>query len=291
MSFPKHVHATSATPHKAVAMSITDGLSPADSALLAATTLAVQAAGAQLKSRFSLGAPGLKTLADVVHAIDANDAAALTAMRAPLLAARPGALWADDELAGGELPPGEWWVTDPVEGNINHIHGMADWCVTATLVRDNQLVLTVVDVPLTGETYLAMRGHGAWCNGVRLRASGKTTLNAALVATGQAAPGESSETQRRLVKSIAAMLKAGLVLRAAVPSTWQLMHVAAGRMDVFWQFSQVRSGLVAGALLVEEAGGVVSDARGRPWTLGSDNLVAAAPGVHAASVDVLRSIP
>lgn len=102
--------------------------------------------------------------------------------------------------------------------------------------------------------------------------------------------GRSSETQRRWVESIAAMLKASLALRGAVPSTSQLMHVAAGRMDAFWQFSQVRSGVVAGAQLVDEAGGLVSDAQGRPWTLRSDNLVDAAPGVRTASVDVLRPI-
>lgn len=269
---------------------LTDALPPADAALLAATTAAVQAAGHTLKARFSTQPPAFENLADVVHAIHANDAAALAVLRGPLLAARPGAHWSEDELASGALPPGEWWVTDPVEGNINHIHGMADWCVTATLVRDNLPVMTVVYLPLTGDTFAAVRGHGAWRNGVRLRASAKTALAAALVATGQAAPGEGSETHRRIGESATAMLQAALVLRVAVPATWQLMHLAAGSIDVFWQFSQVRSGLVAGALLVHEAGGTLSDARGRPWTLASADFLATAPGLHAAAVGVLGTI-
>jgi myo-inositol-1(or 4)-monophosphatase len=188
------------------------------------------------------------------------------------------------------LPPGEWWITDPVEGNINHIHGMTEWGVTATLVRNNVPVLTAIHLPLTGNTYTAVRGGGAWLDGVRLHPSKKTELNAALVGTGQAKPGEGGDTFRRIGQSVTAMLEAGLVLRVSVPATLQLIHIAAGRMDVFWQYSQVRSGLVAGALLVEEAGGVVSDIHGRPWSLASDDFLAAAPGLHSAAVGVLSTI-
>jgi myo-inositol-1(or 4)-monophosphatase len=190
----------------------------------------------------------------------------------------------------GKPPPGEWWVTDPAEGNINHVHGLTDWAVTATLVRDNRPVLTVVHLPLAGTTYTAVAGEGAYQDGVPLRASAKTALNAALSGTGQAMPGESAETFRRFGEAVTAMLNKGLVLRASVPATLQLIHVAAGRMDVFWQFSAVRSGLVAGALLVAEAGGVVTGIQGAPWTLDSADFLAAAPGVHSEAVEVLAGV-
>lgn len=260
-----------------------------DDALLPAVVAAVQAAGSHMKSRFSFDAhPGSGE--DIVAAIQANDAASLGVLREALAPARPGARWAEDELGRGALPPGEWWVTDPVEGNINHIHGMADWCVTATLMRDNTPVLTVVNLPMTGNTYTAVRGGGAHLDGVRLHSSLKTELGAALVGTGQARPGEDSETYRRIGQSVTAMLGGALVVRVSVPATRQLIQVAAGRMDVFWQHSQIRSGLVAGALLVEEAGGTISDTHGRPWSLTSDDFLAAAPGLHAAAVDVLSTI-
>jgi len=137
-------------------------------------------------------------------------------------------------------------VTDPVEGNVNHIHGMPDWGVTATLVRDNVPVLAVVTVPPTGDTYTAVRGGGAYLNGARLRPSAKTDLGMALVATGQATPGEDSDTHRRIDQSVATMCENALVVRVSVPAT---IHVAAGRMDAFWQYSRVCSGLLAGALL------------------------------------------
>ncbi len=262
-----------------------------DEALLHATVAAVRSAGSHLKERFSGDAPRFQNLADVVAAIHANDKASLAFLREPLLAARPGAQWAEEEDEGGELPPGEWWITDPVEGNVNHIHGMADWGVTATLVRDNEPVLTAIHLPLSGNTYTAVRGGGAWLDGVRLHPSKKTELNAALVGTGQAKPGEGGDTFRRI----------GPVSHSHAGSGPGPARLCAGdfathpyRGRTRWTCSgntaRVRSGLVAGALLVEEAGGAISDTHGRPWSLASDDFLAAAPGLHSAAVDVLSTI-
>lgn len=260
-----------------------------NAALMRATIDAVRSAGDHMKTLFSSDTRQ-HDLAGLVTAIHANDAHSLEKMKEALLTARPTASWAEDELESGELPPGEWWVTDPVEGNINHIHGLGEWCVTATLIKDNVPELTVIYLPLTNNTYTATRHGGAWLDGVRLQPSTKTDLKATLAGTGQARPGEDGETFRRIGESVTAFLNAGLVVRVSVPATLQLIHVAAGRMDVFWQFSQVRSGLVAGALLVSEAGGAVTDINGRPWHLASNDFLASATGVHAAASAVLRQI-
>jgi myo-inositol-1(or 4)-monophosphatase len=87
--------------------------------------------------------------------------------------------------------------------------------------------------------------------------------------------------------TVTAMLINALVVRVSVPATLQLVHVASGRMDAFWQFSDVRSGLLPGALLVAEAGGTVTDTRGEPWTLAGGDFLACAPGLHAQAVGVL----
>ncbi|MBX7553374.1 3'(2'),5'-bisphosphate nucleotidase CysQ [Streptomyces sp. tea 10] len=261
----------------------------ADAPLMSDVTAAVKTAGRTLRDRYTTHARGV-SLNEVVDEIHANDDAVLDVLREPLLRARRGSHWADDELAGGALPPGEWWVVDPAEGNVNHVHGMPDWAVTATLVRDNQPVLTVVHLPLTGDTYTAVAGHGAQLNDRPLKVSAKTELAAALVGTGQAKPGEDMDTFRRIGESVTAMLVNGLVVRVSVPATMQLIHVAAGRMDAFWQFSDVRSGLVAGALLVLEAGGTVTDLAGEPWSTGSRDFLAAAPGIHTPALTVLKPI-
>jgi myo-inositol-1(or 4)-monophosphatase len=91
--------------------------------------------------------------------------------------------------------------------------------------------------------------------------------------------------------SMTAMLKEALVVRASVPATVLLVHVAAGRMEAFWQFSQVRSGLLAGALLVSEAGGIVTGVHGRPWNLTSPDFLATTQALHPAVVEVLSTVP
>jgi myo-inositol-1(or 4)-monophosphatase len=265
-----------------------NSISPAagDIALLAQTIAAVQAAGRAVAARFNADArPSNRD--EIGAAIAANDAVSLAVLRAALSAAHPAARWDDDEEGRGALPPGAWWVADPVEGAINHIHGLPDWGVTATLVHDNQPVLTAVHLPLRGDTYSALRGAGAWLNGQPIRASQKTALNSAVAGTGQAMPQEGSATYRRIGQSVSAMLEAALVVRVSVPSTLQLVQVAAGRQDIFWQYSQVRSGLLAGALLVSEAGGSVSDLHGAPWQTGSDALLASAPALATATLAVL----
>ncbi|MFH0176503.1 inositol monophosphatase family protein [Streptomyces cacaoi] len=261
----------------------------AGTTLISDVTAALKTAGRTLRDRYTPHARGV-SLNEVVDEIHANDDAVLDMLREPLLRARPGSQWAEDELAGGALPPGEWWVVDPAEGNINHVHAMPDWAVTATLVRDNQPVLTVVHLPLTGDTYTAVAGGGARLNDHPLKVSAKTDLGAALVGTGQAKPGEDKHTFRRIGDSVTAMLTDALVVRVSVPATMQLIHVAAGHMDAFWQFSDVRSGLVAGALLVSEAGGTVTDLAGERWSTVSRDFLAAAPGIHAAALEVLAPI-
>ncbi|MFF2554133.1 inositol monophosphatase family protein [Nocardia sp. NPDC058058] len=258
----------------------------ADADLLAQTETAVRAAGAVLRERFG-DVVRYRTREELMDALAANDDAVLDILRPRLAALRPDARWVDAELDGGALPPGEWWIVDPVEGNVNHLHALPEWAVTATLVRDNQPVLTVVHLPLTGETYTALAGAGAHLDGRPLHVSETTDLGLSIVATSQARPDEDETVVRRVGSSITEMLIDALVVRIAVPATLHLVNVAAGRIDAFWQFAGGRADLLPGALLVTEAGGQISDAQGRPWTLASDSFLAAAPGVHADAVTTL----
>ncbi|MGW6972647.1 inositol monophosphatase family protein [Streptomyces sp. NPDC054952] len=257
-----------------------------DAYLLDQAVIVVQEAGSVLRERFG-EVVGHQTREELMRALAANDDAALDILRPRLTELRPGAGWVEDELDGGALPSGEWWVVDPAEGNVNHLHALPDWAVTATLVRENQPVLTVVHLPLTGETYTALLGAGAHLDGRPLRVSPAADLGLSVVATSQARPEEDEEVVRRVGSSITAMLFDALVVRTSVPATLHLVNVAAGRTDAFWQFAGARADLLPGALLVTEAGGRISDAEGRPWTPRSDSFLAAAPGVHAQAAATL----
>jgi myo-inositol-1(or 4)-monophosphatase len=256
--------------------------------VLAATVAAVRHAGAQLMmTRYSTESrqPGVpELLAD----LQANDAAVVDTLRPALTEALPSAGWLNDEHGSGPLATGEWWLTDPVGGNVNAVHGMPDWNIGVCLVRDGRPVLAVVYFPALDELYTATEGGGAFLNGARLRVSVKTSLDGALAGTGQAKPGHFPELAKRMGSAIAAMLNSALYMKVSVPVTHQLAQVAAGRMDLHWQFDNVRSH-AAGVLLVQEAGGVVTDLDGKPWEPASESYLAAAPGVHAAALEVLTA--
>jgi myo-inositol-1(or 4)-monophosphatase len=255
--------------------------------LLTATTAAVRAAGDRVLARYSPATrqPGLTELLKSLHD---NDSAVADVLRPALADIRPEARWLDDEHGSGPLPAGEWWLIDPMGGNVNAVHGMPDWNVGVSLVRDGRPVLAVLYFPVLGEMFTATEGGGAHLGGERLRVSAKTALDGALAGTGQAQPGHDAGLFARMGSSFAAMSEAALYVRISVPVTHQLAQVAAGRMDLHWQFDNVRSH-AAGVLLVQEAGGVVTDLDGGPWDLTSTGYLAAAPGVHAAALKVLTA--
>ncbi|MBM2614170.1 3'(2'),5'-bisphosphate nucleotidase CysQ [Actinoplanes sp. LDG1-06] len=246
---------------------------------------AVRAAGALLLERYSTESrpADLDTL---LAALRDNDDTVTDLLRPALTDALPGSGWEEDEHASGPIAGGDRWVVDPVGGNVNTVHGMTDWNIGVSLVRDGRPVLAVLYAPLADEMFTATAGGGAFLNGSRLRVSAKRDLTAALVGTGQAKPGRDAAPAIRLGASVATMMQHSLYVRVSVPVGHQLAQVAVGRMDAHWQFDNVRSH-IGPVLLVQEAGGVVTALDGWPWDLTSDGYLAAAPGIHAAALEAL----
>ena len=246
---------------------------------------AAQQAGRRLEALFDPAARP-QDWAALRAAVQRNEDASLPQLRNDLTAARPDVGWVGEDLEAAVLPSGDFWVVDAVEGNVNHVHGMADWGVSVTLIRDNEPMLAVVHQPIGGLTYTAVRGGGATLNGQPLRVSAKSDVSAALAVTGQAEAGQ-TDTYASLGRSYNVMLQRALLVRAAVPSTFPLLAVAAGHVDVFWQFGAVLPGIAAGSLMVTEAGGTVTDLEGQPWRPGARQVLAAAPALHADALETL----
>ena len=219
-----------------------------------------------------------------------NEAVSGDGLREALGRLRPEARWVEEEQETEPLPDdGAWWVVDNAEGSVNHVHGLPEWGVSITLVEKDEPVLAVFRQPVGDLTYTALRGGGARRNGEVLAVSAKQGLEIAVVGTGQAEAGQ-AETYARIGRSVAALLGSAFLVRATVPSTFPMLLVAAGHMDAFWQYEPVLPGVALGALLVREAGGVVTQADGAPWRPGSDSILVAAPGVHAAALDALAKV-
>ena len=256
--------------------------------LLSSVVKVATEAGHRLLAEFSTAArPASRT--EMAAGGARTEDLVLAQLRPELANLRPGAGWAGESMETTPLPPGEWWVVDAVEGAVNYTHGMPEWGVTVTLVRDSQPALAVVRQPVGDLTYTAVRGAGAYLNRQRLRTSAKTSLDAAIAVTGQAEAGQDG-TYRRIGESITAMLGQALLVRASVPSTFPMLLVAAGKNDVFWQYEPVLPGIAAGALLITEAGGTVSRIDGCPWRPGSPDILAAAPALHQAAAGTLTSV-
>jgi len=259
-----------------------------DSGLLSAVVRATEEAGRALEARYSASARPADRV-EMFRAGTADSEVSLAVLRPALTALRPGARWLPQEYETTALPAGEWWVVDEVEGNVNHVHGLPEWAVSVALVRDGEPVLAVVRQPVGDLTYTALRGSGAQLNGAALRVSAKSELDAAIVDTGQA-EADQQGTYERIGRSVTAMLHRALLVRASVPSTFPMLLVAAGHHDVFWQYEPTLPGVAAGALMITEAGGVVTRVDGAPWFPGSDTVLACAPGLHASAVQVLAPI-
>jgi myo-inositol-1(or 4)-monophosphatase len=268
---------------------MSDTNAPAEHAdLIAAVVKAATAAGERLLAGFSPDARPASRADMAVLGHQLEDLV-LAELRPELARLRPGAGWVDDDLETTPLPPGEWWVVDAVEGAVNYVHGLTEWAVTVTLLRDGRPALTVVRQPVGDLTYTAVLGGGAYLNGRRLRTSAKAALDAAVVVTGQA-EADQDGTYRRIGASVTAMLDRALLVRTSVPSTFPMLLVAAGQADVFWQYEPVLPGVAAGALLVTEAGGTVSRIDGSAWGPGSPDLLAAAPGLHQPAAEALTAV-
>lgn len=225
----------------------------------------------------------------LIAAVRANEAAASAGLTQALRELRPQARVLDGAQETLAIPDGEWWVVDPVEGNVNHVHGLDRWGVSITLVRDGAPVLAVVRQPVGDRTYTAVAGRGASLGDQAMRASPKESMEIAIVETGQAEAGQQS-TYQRIGQSVTAMLHAALAVRVQVPSTFPMLSVAAGHTDAFWQYQPHLPGVAAGVLMVTEAGGVVTTITGEPWAPGADTILVAAPGVHAAAVAALAGV-
>ncbi|MFC8177275.1 inositol monophosphatase family protein [Rhodococcus sp. NPDC057297] len=214
---------------------------------------------------------------------------AVSGLRDELASLRPSAQWLPDTLSSTSLPDGEWWVVDAVEGNVNHVHGSGEWCVTVTLVVDGAPTLTVVRQPIGDRTYTAVTGGGAYLGTTELHVARKRDLADAVALTGQAEHGQ-TDTHQAISRSVEALLGQSLLVRATVPSTFPLLSVAAGHADIFWQYRPTLPGVAAGLLLATEAGGIATRIDGTPWHPGSADILVSNRSLAQQASATLSSI-
>jgi myo-inositol-1(or 4)-monophosphatase len=179
------------------------------------------------------------------------------------------------------------WYVDPLDGTTNFAHGFPQFCVSMGLEQrpatlqpdeDGSLVAALIYDPLRDEIFTAERGRGALLNGKPLRVSGIPELAEALVATGFPSRKRHASPNIHFYQEFT--LRSHGVRRAG-SAALDLAYVAAGRMDAFWEFNLNPWDTAAGILLVEEAGGRVTDFAGRHYRLESREILASNGLIHA----------
>ena len=167
------------------------------------------------------------------------------------------------------------WVVDPLDGTTNYVHQVPHYATSVALLHRGRPIVGVVFDPQHEECYTSERGAGAHLNGQPIRTSGVTELSQALVAASFAA--KVTRPSAEVDQFMAAVLNCQAVRRTG-SAALNLCYVAAGRFDAFWALSTKTWDVAAGVLLVEEAGGAVSQVDGRAFDLSIPHPVATASG-------------
>jgi myo-inositol-1(or 4)-monophosphatase len=192
------------------------------------------------------------------------------------------------EEAGG-AGGGRSWVVDPLDGTTNFVHGFPVVGVSVALVEDGRPTVGVVHAPFLGQTFLGARGMGARVRTgrreVEARVSGRP-VEQAVVGTGF--PFRRKGLLPQYMTAFQACLGRFEDLRRPGAAALDLAWVAAGTFEGFFELGLAPWDVAAGALLIEEAGGVVSDWQGGPDYLGGD-ILAGSPAIHATLLEISRN--
>ncbi len=181
---------------------------------------------------------------------------------------------------GGAVGESEFqWIIDPIDGTTNFLHGFPMYCTSIALVHKGVITQAVIYDPVRNDLFTASRGSGAFLNERRIRVSSQTRMEDALIGSGF--PFSSMEHQERYLRMFAEVMRKSAGIRRPGSAALDLAYVAAGRYDGFWELGLKPWDMAAGALLIQEAGGLVSDLEGEDRFLQTGHVVAGNPKIFA----------
>ena len=179
------------------------------------------------------------------------------------------------------------WIVDPLDGTLNFVQGFPHWCVSVALWDEERALVGCIFDPLRGDLFVAVRGEGATWNGNPMTISQQTGLDGAFLATGFAWQlGERFQAYNQVLSSVFYRAKG---IRRAGSAALDLAHTACGIYDGFFEMGLQKWDIAAGALLVQEAGGLITDWNGANAWMDSGNVVAGNLYVHQDLLDTFRS--
>ncbi len=177
------------------------------------------------------------------------------------------------------------WIIDPLDGTTNYAHGFPHFAVSAGIERRGKIVMGGVYNPMLRELYFAERGRGAWRNEKRIHVSQTRKLKRALLATGF--PYDFRTNEQNSFMDFRLMSGQSRAVRRAGAASLDLCDLACGRFDGFWELKLKPWDVAAGSLVIEEAGGRITDFYGHRLDIYGDSFLASNGYLHAAMGKVL----
>jgi len=173
------------------------------------------------------------------------------------------------------------WVIDPLDGTTNFLHGFPVFCVSIACLHKGRPEHAAVYDPMRQELFSASKGAGAQLDGRRIRVSGESRLDRALIGTGFPYR-DSNKSLPPYVDMLTGAIRETAGIRRAGAAALDLCYVAAGRLDAFWETGLSSWDIAAGALLIREAGGIISGLDGSEDYLATGHVLAGTPKIYGA---------
>lgn len=178
------------------------------------------------------------------------------------------------------------WIIDPIDGTVNFAHGIPLCCVSIGLMHEGNLILGAVYNPMMNELFLAERGKGATLNGEPIHVSTKSDFSKACLVTGF--PYKWPDAEEHPIKVFERFVLEGLPIRRLGSAALDLCWVACGRFDGFWEYNLNEWDVAAGYLIVQEAGGRITDFDGLEYNVFEKQTLATNGLIHDQMLKVIK---
>lgn len=254
--------------------------------MLKTTLLKATQAGAKVLQEYFNGTFTVSHKSTVNDLVTEADKAAETAIINTIREDYPEHQILSEESGEIKMDSSVKWIIDPIDGTVNFAHGVPLCCVSIGVEQDGEMILGAVYNPLMNELFFAQKGFGATLNDKRINVSSKTNMSNAFMVTGFPYLWEEEQPNHALV-TLERFIKQGLPVRRLGSAAIDLCWVACGRFDAFWEHHLNAWDSAAGYLIVQEAGGKVTDFSGNTYSPYQKQILASNGHLHN---DLLKEI-
>lgn len=180
------------------------------------------------------------------------------------------------------------WFIDPLDGTTNYIHGVPFFCISIALEYKGEIIIGVIYDPVRNEMFYAEKGKGAFLNSERIYVSKKNDISASVITVGF--PYKSYHNIEHYINTLTKIAGRCSNIRKVGSSAIDLAYVAAGRFDGYWELDLAPWDIAAGIILIQEAGGIVTDTEGDNKFMKTGNTVASNKKIHSQLLQILDNV-